>query len=521
MTTTVTACELQLFPGGHPAVRKQYPILLHGHSLSNKPFEGTLKNQHDPSSHIHTWSSQPSARTISLVPTLSYFASASDTTTDLLEAEINAAFDKHASVDLQRNGSYSNTSVDSDDTLIALKTPHHSDDDADYRRRSVHFLEEARQNTPRHEVPESASRPSNGVLSFDPSSGHTVSLRDQDPAPIVHVDDSDASSDISEPSDLAARDDIFSCLQLKKHLSSIDHAKFAPDAFLKLMDDYETQLSLFLSISEKVLEALQAATGDRPSKLEQRVIAAIRRTMSYGLESMIMLSWFREYKIDQASASVRSARDINSYGPKSAANVISAPSHVTKGSHDPARGACGISLAPSGFASCTRASSQRYDRAGINAKRRFQSAWNTSIDSDITVSPTVDSPASPHTPASSSASKALSLQSFLLEDAASFRSAEPRPTPTKRLSLRKIKTSLRSVTSPTASPAGQSGRGVRSQSDPVQRNAFDPATLRETRVHESQHYVAVGSTRFGEFEAVQPPIKRPSRVRSLLRAVSS
>lgn len=528
MTTTVTACELQLFPGRYPSVHMHYPILLHGHSLSNKPFEGMLKNEHDLSPHIDTWSDQPSPGTVSLVPTLSYFASAPDSTTDLLEAEINAAFDKHLPVHLQRNGCYSNTSVDSDDTLIPLQ----SSRDADDRRRSVHFLEEARQSTPHFDGSESDPRPTNSLLSFDPSSGHTVSLRDQKPALFVHGDDSDDASDSSEASDSAALDDIFSCLQLKKHLTSVDNAKHTPDTFLKLTDDYETQLSSFRSVSEELSEAMQAVMGDAPSKLDQRVLASVRRATSNALEAMIMVSWFRENKIVQASASVCSVRDVNGYAPKSAADASSASNHVSSGSLHSSLGSRRAELDASippktlgGFPSCTQASSQRYDRAGISAKRRFKHAWNISTDSDITVSPTIDSPASSLTP--SRASEVLSLKSFLLEDTASFRSAEPfhptkhAGTPTKRLSLRKIKTSLRSVTSPAISAAVQPGRGVRSQSDPAQRNGFDPATLRETRVRGSQHYVAVGSTSFGEFEAVQPPAKRPSRVRSLLRAVSS
>ncbi|SPO30615.1 uncharacterized protein UTRI_05232 [Ustilago trichophora] len=100
--------------------------------------------------------------------------------------------------------------------------------------------------------------------------------------------------------------------------ASHDHVRF-------LICELEMGLSRFRSAAQKLTEELEAPLEGRGSKLDQLLLASVRRATTHALEAMAMASWYRQTKLVEIGMSPSKAENSTLHGgPDLCAKVLGA-----------------------------------------------------------------------------------------------------------------------------------------------------------------------------------------------------
>lgn len=113
-------------------------------------------------------------------------------------------------------------------------------------------------------------------------------------------DDFDESYDISDEKVAGNADDfeaVLSYLDFQAPPSAEAAGKADPDRLRSLTHDFESHLSCFRSTASELTGELAVHLGDDRSKLDDLLLTSVRKTTTQALEAMVMVSWFRETKL--------------------------------------------------------------------------------------------------------------------------------------------------------------------------------------------------------------------------------
>ncbi|KAJ9475005.1 Cytoskeleton assembly control protein [Pseudozyma hubeiensis] len=103
--------------------------------------------------------------------------------------------------------------------------------------------------------------------------------------------------------------------------ATLARQQISPDRLRVLMDEFEARLHRFRSMSDQLIVELQLQMDESDPMLDEMLLSSIRRATSQSLEAAIMVSWFRETKLSDASPHVNIGAKERSMTPLSGSNA--------------------------------------------------------------------------------------------------------------------------------------------------------------------------------------------------------